>query len=196
MSVFWRARFWFHREDSASIPLISRGMRGCDESKLRTSRLVALAVALVFVAFVSTARANTSQITAVPDGIPTNGVTGLQTCRLTAPADTVVSLEVTDPSGSVWTHAASVGQAIPSCPTIYDVNFGGASLGWASNDADVTQTDEPGQYHVVVFYTDGSRNNATFDASAFFSVPEFGSILLPVAAGFAGLVGIKRLRKK
>jgi len=142
-------------------------------------------------------KADTSQITAVPDTLPVNGVTSLQISRLTAPLDTILSLTVKDPSGTIWTHGPSVGQTIPLLPASYDVNFGSSSTGWASNDGDTTQTDEAGTYEAEVRYTDGSRDNKTFSADAFFTVPEFAlPLIIPVAAGFAGLTLIRRRARK
>jgi len=156
-----------------------------------------LSLVALFVLGTSLVLATTSQITAVPDKIPTNTATELQIARLTPEADTIVSLKVTDPSGTVWTHGPSAGQTIPLLPSTYNVDFGGASTGWTSNDGDAAQTDESGEYTAQIIYIDGSRGDARFSANAFFTVPEFAlPLTIPTALGFAGLTLIRRRLKK
>ncbi len=139
-----------------------------------------------------------STLSANPDTLSINQATILEICRTTYSNDVIKEMNVTDPSGSVWTYAAAANQVIPPCPTIYTVSFGGSSSGWVSDDGDTDQTDEVGTYTAVVEYIDMTRKIHDFAVDGFvISVAEFAlpAVIAPGAA--LGYLAIRsRLRRR
>ena len=155
---------------------------------------------LLFASTTAPAYANTIAVTPMPTSIATGGITNLNTCDTTpASADTITSIKVTDPSGTIWTYTGAVPSPAPGCAgdftSTFAPPFGASSPNWSSNDGDVSQTDESGTYHVEVLYNEAGRVGGPFDASAPFTAPEFlVPAVLPAAAAFA-VLAIRRLRE-
>jgi len=178
------------------------GTKPSSRSVLGVSKLGLFAILIVILSgyAVAPAYADSLSTTPLPASIGTGGVTSLHICTSAGGPDHITSITVTDPSGTIWTYTGAIPDPAPACAVDFTSTFappfGGASPSWSPNDGDLAQTDESGTYHLAVIYNDDARAGRTFDASAFFTTPEFGmSVTVIGALLFAGITLVRRRKK-
>jgi hypothetical protein len=174
---------------------------------LRKAGILVFALVLSLVSLTPLAFALVTMTTS-PSTIPPNEIVTVTLCTgppPANPADVLIQLTVTTPSGTVWRFLIPGGDvALPKCPTTYNVAFGDTTAGWVKvSGSGTTQTGELGVYsvssdsrHCFTCGPEEFRVFNTFQVVKLFGVPEFAAPLAVMTAiGFAGVLLLKRRKQ-